>query len=76
MSIRIRGNTAHTQRNGWEPKEITVELTLDREEDYQTDTIRHWTAQVHAELAAACDELNAGTAADPAPKNVFSTIKP
>lgn len=75
MTLRLRGNTKHTQKNGFEPGEITVEVTVDREEDYQTDTIRHWTAQVHAELAAACDELNAGTTS-PAPKNVFSTITP
>lgn len=57
--IRLRGNTKHTQKNGFEPGEITVEITLDREEDYESDTIRSWTAQVHDELVAACDEMNA-----------------
>lgn len=59
--IRLRGNTKHTQKNGFEPGEITVELTIEREEDYQIDTIRHWTIAVHQELAAACDEINATT---------------
>lgn len=57
-SLRLRGNTKHTQKNGYEPSEITVELTLDREGDYRPGTITEHTLRVHQELAEACDEMN------------------
>ena len=56
--IRLRGNTKHTQKNGFEPGEITVEVTLDREEDYRPGTITQHTLRVHQELQEACDEIN------------------
>lgn len=56
--IRLRGNTKHTQRNGFEPGEITVEVTLDREEDYTPGTISDYTQRIHRELAHACNAMN------------------
>jgi len=71
--IRLRGNTKHTQKNGFEPGEITVELTIDREEDYQPGTITQLTLRVHQELQEACEEIN-GAAINSG--NQFSTIRP
>ena len=71
--IRLRGNTKHTQKNGFEPGEITVEVTLDREEDYTPGTITQHTLRVHDELRDACDELNHPTG--PTLTNTISTSK-
>lgn len=58
MSYRLRGNTKHTQRDGYSPAEITVEAAVEREEDYRPGTITEGTLRVHQELVHACEELN------------------
>lgn len=61
MTVRYRGNTKHTQKDGFAPGEITVEVTIEREEDYRPGTITEQTLRIHQELAEACDEMNGGT---------------
>lgn len=76
--IRFRGNTKHTQKNGFEPGEITVEWTGE-EGDYQRGTIHDWTLRIHDELEKACQKINAGQAGGDAPRtprNPFTSIHP
>lgn len=73
--IRMRGNTKHTQRAGWEPADITVEVSIESEQEYEPGTITQLTLRVHQELQEACDELNREVTATKA-TNPFAAVKP
>lgn len=54
---RLRANSAHTQAEGWRPKEITVEVTgpsgMNLDGRFQGAT-----EALHAEISQACANMN------------------
>lgn len=59
--IRLRGNTHYTQKAGWQPADITVEITVEREGDYEENAIAGYTERIHDELVEACQYMNGET---------------
>lgn len=56
-TVRLRANSAYTQKEGWHGKDITVEYT-GPPEALPANLFRDRTVDLHQELTEACHRLN------------------
>ena len=57
FTIRLRANSGYTQKEGWHPKDITVEFT-GPPSDLPASLFQDGTIDLHLEMTEACRILN------------------